>query len=161
MAETPADNPTLSFPAFVLSLAHHRAVDTVRREERLRRRTQNPVDLPPTQSEDVADEVVEGTWLAQRRVEVREALGVLSEDQKEVIDLAYFGGLTQAQIAEKLGITVESHPAPIYQEARVKEFIARAKAAPPERASVFLSELRSRPQAVQDRLPARRSHAGT
>lgn len=93
-----------SFRTFILSLAHHRAVDTVRREERLRKRTQNPVNLPPTQSEDVADDVVEGAWLAQRRVQVREALETLSEDQKEVIDLAYFGGLTQVQISEKLGI---------------------------------------------------------
>jgi RNA polymerase sigma-70 factor (ECF subfamily) len=37
-------------------------------------------------------------------VQVREALETLSEDQKEVIDLAYFGGLTQVQISEKLGI---------------------------------------------------------
>ena len=93
-----------SFRTFLLSLTHHRAVDAVRREERLRRRTQNPVNLPPTQSEDVADDVVEEAWLASRRVQVRQVLGTLSEDQKEVIDLAYFKGLTQVQIAEELGI---------------------------------------------------------
>src|SRR5436190_15244252 len=35
-----------AFRAFFLSLVHHRAVDTVRREERLRRRTERQMNLP-------------------------------------------------------------------------------------------------------------------
>jgi RNA polymerase sigma factor (sigma-70 family) len=95
-----------AFRSFFLSLVHHRAVDAVRREERLRRRAERASNLEPTRGEDVADEVVEGAYLGVRRKEVREALTTLSPEQRQVIELAYFGGLTQTRIAETLGIPV-------------------------------------------------------
>lgn len=94
------------FRSFFLSLVHHRAVDTVRREERLRQRTERASNLEPTRGEDVADEVVEGAYLSVRRKEVREALATLPPEQRQVIELAYFGGFTQTRIAETLGIPV-------------------------------------------------------
>jgi RNA polymerase sigma factor (sigma-70 family) len=94
------------FRSFFLSLVHHRAVDTVRREERLRKRTERASNLEPIRGEDVADEVVEGAYLGVRRKEVREALATLPPEQRQVIELAYFGGHTQTRIAESLGIPV-------------------------------------------------------
>jgi RNA polymerase sigma-70 factor (ECF subfamily) len=94
------------FRSFFLSLVHHRAVDTVRREERLRQRTERASNLEPIRGEDVADEVVEGAYLGVRRKEVREALATLPPEQRQVIELAYFGGHTQTRIAETLGIPV-------------------------------------------------------
>jgi RNA polymerase sigma-70 factor (ECF subfamily) len=93
-----------SFRAFFLSLVHHRAVDAVRREERLRRRAERASNLEPLESEDVADGVVETAYLRSRRGEIREALATLPADQRRVIELAYFDGYTQARIAETLGI---------------------------------------------------------
>ena len=93
-----------AFRSFFLSLVHHRAVDTVRREERLRRRTERQVNLPEAQGEDVAEGVVEEAWLATRRKEVREALLALPDEQRKVLEMAYYGGETQARIAEELGI---------------------------------------------------------
>jgi RNA polymerase sigma factor (sigma-70 family) len=95
-----------AFRSFFLSLVHHRAVDTVRREERLRRRDERASNLEPVRDEDVADEVVEGAYLVVRRKEVREALTTLPPEQRQVIELAYFGGYTQTRIAEALGIPV-------------------------------------------------------
>jgi RNA polymerase sigma factor (sigma-70 family) len=95
-----------AFRSFFLSLVHHRAVDAVRREERLRRRAERPSNLEPVRGEDVADAVVEDAYLGVRRKEVREALTTLSPEQRQVIELAYFGGLTQTRIAETLGIPV-------------------------------------------------------
>lgn len=92
------------FRTFFLSLVHHRAVDTVRREERLRRRTERAANLDPVHGEDVAEHVVEDAYLVQRRKEVREALETLPPDQRKVLEMAYFGGYTQARIAEELGI---------------------------------------------------------
>lgn len=91
------------FRTFFLSLVHHRAVDTVRREERLRRRSQR---MNPGASlvEDVADAVVDQAWLAELRGRVRAALDALPPEQREVLELAYFRGYTQAAIAEQLGI---------------------------------------------------------
>ena len=93
-----------AFRTFFLSLVHHRAVDAVRREERLRRRTERALNLEDTVGEDVAEEVVEEAFLASRRKEVREALRGLPPDQRRVLEMAYFGGLTQARIAEALDI---------------------------------------------------------
>jgi len=92
------------FRSFFLSLVHHRAVDTVRREERLRRRAERASNLERGLGEDVAEEVIEDAYLSIRRKEVREALHTLPPDQRTVVELAYFGGYTQAKIAEKLGI---------------------------------------------------------
>lgn len=92
------------FRTFFLSLVHHRAVDTVRREERLRRRTQRALNLEGPQDEDVAEGVVEDSWLAVRRKEVRQALTSLPPDQRQVLEMAYFGGYTQARMAEELGV---------------------------------------------------------
>ncbi len=95
-----------TFRTFFLSLVHHRAVDTVRREERLRKRTERVANLEPERGEDVAEDVVESTYLVQRRKEVREALETLPPEQRKVLEMAYFGGYTQTRIAEELGIPV-------------------------------------------------------
>jgi RNA polymerase sigma-70 factor (ECF subfamily) len=92
-----------SFRTFFLSLVHHRAVDTVRREERLRRRSlrMNPGAI---EDEDVTEDVVEEAWLQDRRARAVAALGTLPPEQREVLELAYFGGYTQARISQELGI---------------------------------------------------------
>ncbi len=92
-----------TFRSFFLSLAHHRAVDTVRREERLRRRSLK-VNPGPAVGEDVAEGVVQEAWLESRRAQVLTALEQLPAEQRTVLEMAYFGGYTQARIAEELGI---------------------------------------------------------
>ncbi len=92
------------FRTFFLSLVHHRAVDTIRREERLRARTERAANLEPVTGEDVAEAVTEDAYLDVRRREVRESLSGLSAEQRQVLEMAYFGGMTQVQIAEELGI---------------------------------------------------------
>ena len=47
---------------------------------------------------------MEDAYLRVRRKEVRAALTTLPAEQRNVLDMAYFGGMTQAQIAEELGI---------------------------------------------------------
>ncbi|MDQ4006358.1 MAG: sigma-70 family RNA polymerase sigma factor [Actinomycetota bacterium] len=88
------------FRTFILSLVHHRAVDAVRREERLRAREQraNPGPVP---DEDVMETVVEEADLADRRRLVREALAALPEDQRRLVELMYFRGWTQSRIADE------------------------------------------------------------
>lgn len=100
-AYDPARGP---FRTFFLSLVHHRAVDTVRREERLRARTERAANLEPVHDEDVAEAVTEGAFLGVRRKEVREALADLPQDQRQVLEMAYFQGKTQVQISEEIGI---------------------------------------------------------
>ena len=88
------------FRMFLLSLVHHRAVDAVRREERLRAREQR-ANPPPVPDEDVMETVIEETELADRRQRVRTALAALSEEQRHLVELMYFRGWTQSRIAEE------------------------------------------------------------
>ena len=69
----------------------------------LRRRHANVV--PIEELRDIAGD--DGRELAERYArasEVRSALERLSTEQREVLTLAYFGDLTQVEIAERLGV---------------------------------------------------------
>ena len=93
-----------AFRTFFLSLVHHRAVDTVRREERIRARQERAANLEPVADEDPAEGVIDAADMAARRIEVRAALETLSPEQRQVLEMAYFGGKTQVQIAEEIAI---------------------------------------------------------
>ncbi|MGH2663899.1 MAG: RNA polymerase sigma factor [Actinomycetota bacterium] len=93
------------FRTFLLSLVHHRAVDAVRREERLRERERR-ANPDPSPVEDVMETVVEEAVLADRRRRVREALAALPAEQRRPVELMYFGGWTQARIAREEGIPI-------------------------------------------------------
>jgi RNA polymerase sigma-70 factor (ECF subfamily) len=95
-----------AFRTFFLSLVHHRAVDTVRREERIRARQERASNLEPVAVEDPAEGVTDAADLADRRTEVRAALETLPPEQRQVLELAYFGGMTQVQIAEAISIPI-------------------------------------------------------
>ena len=83
---------------WLLTLVHRRAVDVVRREQR--RRT-DPLDEAPVASAEATDE---DAWLRERRREVQAALARLSPDQRQALELAYYGGLSQSELAERLGV---------------------------------------------------------
>jgi RNA polymerase sigma factor (sigma-70 family) len=93
-----------AFRTFFLSLVHHRAVDTIRREERLRKRQERVSNLEPVHGEDVAEGVVDNAFIGQRRKEVRAALETLPVDQRKVLEMAYFEGMTQVQISQELQV---------------------------------------------------------
>jgi RNA polymerase sigma-70 factor (ECF subfamily) len=88
------------FSSWLLSMTHHKAVDAVRREENLRKRrtTADVLEERPVDGPGVHDEV----WSTVRGEQVRAAMQLLPDAQREVLTLAYFGGYTQREIA---GIT--------------------------------------------------------
>ena len=87
-----------SVKTWLLAIVHHRAVDAVRR----RRPT---VDLPEHEDVPPAQLTLPDVWseVAGRldQEAVRGALRSLSDVQREAIELAYFGGLTQQEIAAR------------------------------------------------------------
>jgi RNA polymerase sigma-70 factor (ECF subfamily) len=84
---------------WLLTLVHRRAVDLVRREER-RRAEPLPDDRESAAASPPAEEAA---WLRFDRERVQEALRSLPDAQREAIELAYYGGFTQAELAERLG----------------------------------------------------------
>ncbi len=85
---------------WLFSLARHKAIDLVRREANIRKRTAD-VDLELHEAEDDVDQE---TWLSFRRERVRAAIEQLTPDQREALELAFFGGLTHVEVSAKLGI---------------------------------------------------------
>ncbi len=92
-----------SVRSWLLSTVHHRAVDVVRREQTQRTRVERAISrLEPVT--DFTENIVEAADLQWHRRRVQDALGGLPEEQREVVDLMYFNGLTQAQVAERLSL---------------------------------------------------------
>jgi RNA polymerase sigma factor (sigma-70 family) len=81
---------------WLLTFVHRRAVDLVRREQK--RRTL-PAMADPEGSDPGADEAV---VTRSRREIVQDALRRLPAEQREPIELAYYGGLTQSELADRL-----------------------------------------------------------
>ena len=83
---------------WLLTLVHRRAVDLVRREERRRadQLDDAPVSAGPSTEETAA--------VREQRRAVQAALARLPPDQRHALELSYYGGLTQAELAERLGI---------------------------------------------------------
>jgi RNA polymerase sigma-70 factor (ECF subfamily) len=83
---------------WLLTLVHRRAVDLVRREER---RRSEPIEAAGDPvGEGAVDEAV---WLRVQRERVQDALRRLPDQQREALELAYYGGFTQSELAERLG----------------------------------------------------------
>jgi RNA polymerase sigma factor (sigma-70 family) len=83
---------------WILTVVHRRAVDLVRREER---RRGEPLETAPEPTTGPADE---DASLRDRRAAVQSALRELPGDQRQALELAYYGGLTQSELAERLDV---------------------------------------------------------
>jgi RNA polymerase sigma factor (sigma-70 family) len=93
-----------SVRSWLMGMVHHRAVDLVRREESQRRRAEDARTDDLVVLEDVADAVAEELDLPRERRAVRAALDELPAEQRQVIELMYFGGLSQTKIAARLDL---------------------------------------------------------
>jgi RNA polymerase sigma-70 factor (ECF subfamily) len=87
---------------WLLTLVHRRAVDLVRREER--RRSDPLPDELPAQPGQPGETTEEAAWLRYERERVQSALAKLPDVQREAIELAYYGGYSQSEVAERLGV---------------------------------------------------------
>ena len=88
--------------AWIMSVAHHKVIDVIRSRRRGINMTDpkdyETLDLIPSGRMGTAEEAE----LNLEGERVRKALRVLPEAQREVIMLAYFGGLSQSEISNKL-----------------------------------------------------------
>ncbi len=85
---------------WIITIARSRALDRLRARKRLREEPLTPV----TGDKIVADgDPAVGAEEAERRDRLVAALKALPTEQREVVELAYFGGLSQTEIAERTG----------------------------------------------------------
>jgi len=93
-----------AFATWLLTVTHHRAVDAVRKESALRRRT---VAVPEAGENWSPTPVAGADQAAMARIaagQVRTALHRLPFTQRQVLALAYFGGHTQSEISALTGV---------------------------------------------------------
>ncbi|HYH13467.1 MAG TPA: sigma-70 family RNA polymerase sigma factor [Thermomicrobiales bacterium] len=94
-----------TYATWLLSITHNMAIDEIRKRQRRPQRADS--EDPMARMANVVDTdrpVDEHAWLGMLRDEVKDALGILPESQRRPIELAYFRGLTQREVAETLGV---------------------------------------------------------
>ncbi len=85
--------------AWVMTLAHRRAVDRVRSE-----RSHSDRELRAATAVVDYDEVTEAVEASLERERVQRCLTSLTPLQRQCVSLAYYGGYTYAEVAELLGV---------------------------------------------------------
>lgn len=88
-----------SLRSFLLAQTHGRAVDLLRADGARRRREEREARQTAEAGYDIEHEV----WDLAVAEHVREAMSVLSDDERQAIELAYFGGHTYREVAVALG----------------------------------------------------------
>lgn len=89
--------------AWLMTLAHRRAVDRVRSEVASSRREARYVAASTEPANDV---VADSAIRSDERRQVLDCLGSLTDLQREVIELAYYDGLTYPQVSERLSASL-------------------------------------------------------
>ena len=106
---------------WILTLVHRRAVDLVRREER--RRTE-PLAEEVAAHAGENETTEEAAWLRFERERVQVALRRLPDVQREAIELAYYGGFSQSELAERLGVPLGTIKSRVFAGlARLRELL--------------------------------------
>jgi RNA polymerase sigma-70 factor (ECF subfamily) len=92
-----------SFASWLLSITHNLAIDALRRRQRRPQQADKLDFMDVLRSEvDTAVDLEEAVVVAELRRQVQAAMAQLPARQREVLELAYFQGLTQREIAELL-----------------------------------------------------------
>ena len=85
---------------WLLTIVHHRAINHLRKQAAPGQLTERDEELLEARQ----PEVWQAAYQTIRHQEIRAALDELPTDQRAVIDLAFFGGLTHREIAERLNL---------------------------------------------------------
>jgi RNA polymerase sigma-70 factor (ECF subfamily) len=90
-------DPERSLEAFILGIARKRSIDLLRRRRNIVVDVEQIRGLVGEDGRELADRLA---WAG----EIRRALAILPEEQRESLELAYFEDQTQTQIAQRLGV---------------------------------------------------------
>jgi len=87
---------------WIATMSRNRAIDRVRMLQRRGVLRDKLEERNHTESTTPADPARESVYRSETRRILESAVTQLSDEQREVIELAYFSGLTQSQIAKKI-----------------------------------------------------------
>ncbi len=97
-------DPARSSPStWATMIFRHKAIDRLRARERRSRGLEKAALEPETGGGGSDGQPEKSIWQSESNSAVRSALERLPEEQREAIQFAFFTGLTQMQISEKLG----------------------------------------------------------
>jgi RNA polymerase sigma-70 factor (ECF subfamily) len=92
---------------WLITIARSRALDRLRARRRRQEEAWSQLGFGDMEGDTLpapaADSPLAGAEQAERRALVAKALMALPPEQRETIELAYFGGLSQSEIAERTG----------------------------------------------------------
>ncbi len=94
------DPSRLSLSAWLFRMARNRAIDLLRQHATRARTAATLEALAPEGPPDPAEEA----WIRLRNAEVRRALASIPAAERQVLQLCYFGGLSQSEVASALAI---------------------------------------------------------
>ena len=91
--------------AWVLTIAHRRAVDRIRAEQAARQRESRygAADVDPS-----CDVVVDTAIASDERRRVTECLDALTDAQRQCVELAYYNGLTYVEVSQQLSANLST-----------------------------------------------------
>ncbi len=89
-----------SLGPWLMTITRNNAIDSLRRVAVVQRRTAD-VDLA---LQHAADDVHDEVWLGVRRDRLYEAILRLGTDQRRALELAFIGGMTHIEVAQREGI---------------------------------------------------------
>ncbi len=113
LLQNPKYNPHRgSFYTYLMVLARSRTIDRLRSRHSQNRFWQNSNKMKDLIGKSNLVNPIERISLDETAKQVREALGNLSANQRQVLELSYYQGLSQSEIAERLNLplgTVKTH----------------------------------------------------
>ena len=90
--------------SWIVTLTRNKAIDRIRSKAyKTSELESEDVDSPTIHLATYERNPLDATILAERKEFVKQALQKIPESQREVIELAYFGGMTQSEISDELG----------------------------------------------------------
>jgi RNA polymerase sigma-70 factor (ECF subfamily) len=90
--------------AWVLTIAHRRAVDRVRSEQARTERDRAHATPDPSQQQGLPETAVDRLFSQWEAARVAAGLNKLTRLQREALELAYYRGLTHREVAHELGV---------------------------------------------------------
>jgi RNA polymerase sigma-70 factor (ECF subfamily) len=91
-----------SVSTWLILIVRSRAIDRLRTRKVVERTHETTVQESPL--EHASPEGAETVFIRERRERVRDELGKLPPEQREVLELAFYEGLSQSEIAAKAGL---------------------------------------------------------